>query len=111
MRGGLVAQKLLSKVDQILDGVIVFSILGGGVIIHTLTAMAIKENFGVPWSVLSFLFPVISETCYLFIQLQDEQYNYTAIIIAFLLLSLLCLLLWQGKKLFFRKISNTITTF
>lgn len=53
-------------------------------ILHTLTSLTIKTYYGDPWGYVSFLLPGLSEAYLASIQLGDDMYNYTILLVAFL---------------------------
>ena len=75
---------MAKKIDRLFDYISLMVIAGGGMILHTLTALTIKSYYGDPWGYVSFLLPGISEAYLVFIQLGDDMYNYTILLVIFI---------------------------
>jgi hypothetical protein len=81
------------KIDRLFDYISLIVIAGGGMILHTLTALTIKSYYGDPWGYVSFLLPGFSEAYLAVVQLGDDMYNYTILLVTFVtMISLLGLL-------------------
>jgi hypothetical protein len=75
---------MTKKIDRVFDYISLMLIAGGGMILHTLTSLTIKTYYGDPWGYVSFLLPGLSEAYLASIQLGDDMYNYTILLVAFL---------------------------
>jgi hypothetical protein len=81
------------KIDRLFDYIILMVLAGGGMILHTLTALTIKSYYGDPWGYVSFLLPGFSEAYLAVVQLGDDMYNYTILLGTFItMISLLGIL-------------------
>lgn len=72
------------NIDRLFDYISLMLIAGGGMILHTLTALTIKSYYGDPWGYVSFLLPGISEAYLVTVQLGDNMYNYTILLVTFI---------------------------
>jgi len=72
------------KIDRLFDYISLMVIAGGGMILHTLTSLTIKSYYGDPWGYISFLLPGISEAYLVTVQLGDDMYNYTILLVSFI---------------------------
>jgi hypothetical protein len=77
---------MAKKIDRLFDYISLMVIAGGGMVLHTLTALTIKSYYGDPWGYVSFLLPGISEAYLVSVQLGDDMYNYTILLVSFLAL-------------------------
>ncbi len=99
---------LLHKFDNFLSKLLLFIILGGAMILHTLTALAIKSYYGDPWGYVAFLLPFGAEAYLIFIQLGDNMYNYTILLSLFICIASLVALLWLLKSIIMTKVNSSI---
>jgi hypothetical protein len=89
---------MAEKIDRLFNYVSLIVIAGGGMILHTLTALTIKNYYGDPWGYVSFLLPGFSEVYLVSVQLGDYMYNYTILMGTFITaISLLGILKLLGK--------------
>ncbi len=72
------------KIDRLFDYISLMVIAGGGMILHTLTSLTIKSYYGDPWGYVSFLLPGISEAYLVSVQIGDDMYNYTILLVSFI---------------------------
>jgi len=72
------------KIDRLFDYISLMMIAGGGMILHTLTSLTIKSYYGDPWGYVSFLLPGISEAYLVSVQIGDDMYNYTILLVSFI---------------------------
>lgn len=72
------------KIDRLFDYISLMVIAGGGMVLHTLTSLTIKSYYGDPWGYVAFLLPGISEVYLASIQLSDDMYNYTMLLVSFI---------------------------
>lgn len=82
------AKIVLHKLDSFINHLTLVMILGGGMIIHTLTALTIKSYYGDLWGFVSFLLPGAAESYLIFIQLGDNMYNYSILVAVFAAITL-----------------------
>lgn len=95
------AKFIIGKFDRIIDLVTILTIVCGGMLIHTLTALTIKGYYGDIWGYVSFLLPVFSEIFLAIIQITDNMYNYTlllGIFVSVISISALCLITKNSIK-------------
>jgi hypothetical protein len=72
------------KIDRLFNYISLMVIAGGGMILHTLTSLTIKSYYGDPWGYVSFLLPGFSELYLVSVQLGDNMYNYTILLVTFI---------------------------
>ena len=72
------------KIDRLFDYISLMVIAGGGMILHTLTSLTIKSYYGDPWGYVSFLLPGLSEAYLVSVQIGDDMYNYTILLVSFI---------------------------
>jgi hypothetical protein len=81
------------KIDRLFDYISLMVIAGGGMILHTLTSLTIKSYYGDPWGYVSFFLPGFSEAYLAVVQLGDDMYNYSMLLVTFIaMISLLVIL-------------------
>lgn len=93
------AQIVLHKVDRFINILSLLLIIGGSMIIHTLTSLTIRSYYGDLWGYVSFLLPGASESYLIFIQLGDNMYNYSIIVAIFAATSLVMTLILLLKNI------------
>jgi hypothetical protein len=77
------AKIVLHTFDRFINYLLLLLLLGGGMVIHTLTSLTIRSYYGDPWGYLSFLLPGVAEAYLMFVQLGDEMYNYSILLAMF----------------------------
>lgn len=83
----------MARIDRLFDYISLMLVAGGGMILHTLTSLTIRSYYGDPWGYVAFLLPGISEAYLVSIQLGDNMYNYTILLVTFITIILaLCIL-------------------
>ncbi len=102
------AKAILNKFDRLFNLTAIILLMGSGTMIHLLTALTLKSYYGDPWGYVAFSLPILSEAYLLIIQLSDEMYNFTIIISAFLILSLLTITSWTIKNFIRQKLESTV---
>src|SRR6478672_10245391 len=81
------------KINRLFDYISLMVIAGGGMILHTLTSLTIKSYYGDPWGYVSFFLPGFSEAYLAVVQLGDDMYNYSMLLVTFIaMISLLGIL-------------------
>ena len=101
MSEAVMAKFIIGKFDRLIDLVSILTIVCGGMLIHTLTALTIKGYYGDVWGYVSFLLPVFSEIFLAIIQVTDNMYNYPmllGIFISVISISALCLITKNSLK-------------
>lgn len=99
---------VLQKIDRLLNALIILFIIGGSMVVHTLTALAIKSYYGDPWGYLAFLAPLLAEAYLVLIQLGDNMYNYTIIISSFICMASLAALVWLLKNIVLTRVNGSL---
>lgn len=102
------AKLVLHKLDRLISHLTLLLIIGGGTIIHTLTALTIRSYYGDPWGYVSFLLPGIAETYLVFVQLDDNMYNYSIIVATFAAAALALMLILLLKRLLRSKVHTAL---
>ena len=102
------AKIILCKFDSLLSNLIMLIIIGGGMIVHTLTALAIRNYYGDPWGYVAFFVPLGSEAYLALIQLGDNMYNYTIMLSSFICVASLAALLWLLKSIIMKRVSSSL---
>jgi hypothetical protein len=102
------AKFVLCKVDSLFSNLIMLTIIGGGMIVHSLTSLTIKSYYGDPWGYVAFLIPFGSEVYLACIQLEDNMYNYTIFLTSFICIASLSALLWVLKNVVMKKVSRSL---
>jgi len=78
------AKIILHNFDRLINFLSLLLILGGGMIIHTLTSLTIRSYYGDPWGYVAFLLPGVAESYLIFVQLDDKMYNYPILLTIFI---------------------------
>jgi len=102
------AKIILHNFDRLINYLSLLLILGGGMIIHTLTALTIRSYYGDPWGYVSFLLPGVAESFLIFVQLDDNMYNYSIILAVFSAAALALTLTLYFKKIVRVKVSTIL---
>lgn len=87
----------LKEVDRIINQLTIFVLIGGGLMVHVLTALTINSYYGSPWGYLSFFLPGFSEIYLLAFQLNENMYHYKLILAGFSALSGVLAFTWLLK--------------
>lgn len=98
------AKFVLYKLDTIINHLTLLLILGGGMVIHTLTSLTISSYYGSFWGYVSFFLPGGAEAYLIAIQLGDNMYNYSMLLAIFTATALALLLILLFKNLIRAKI-------
>lgn len=102
------AKTVLLKLDSVITQLAMLLIIGGGTIIHTLTALTIRSYYGDPWGYVAFLLPGIAEAYLVFVQLDDRMYNYSIIVATFATAALALTLILLVKKVVRTKVATIL---
>lgn len=102
------AKAIMTRFDRIINIVTLFLIAGGGTILHTLTALTLKSYYGSPWGYISFALPGIAEIYLVIIQLADNMYNFTYLMVAFFCLTAVAGSAWFIKNLILQRIGSVL---
>ena len=98
----------LARFDKFLNYLILFVLCGGGMVIHTLTALAIRGYYGNPWGYVAFLLPGPAEAYLACIQLGDNRFTSTILFSGFCSVTLLSTFLWLIRKKIKARLKNII---
>jgi hypothetical protein len=102
------AKFVLYKFDSLFSNLMMLIIIGGAMIVHTLTSLTIKSYYGDPWGYVAFLIPFGSEAYLAFIQLGDNMYNYTIFLTSFICIASLSALLWVLKNIIMKRVTSSL---
>lgn len=102
------AGKIIGNVDRMFNIVTVLVLIGGGTILHTLTALTLKSYYGDPWGYVSFMLPALSEAYLIFIQIADDMYNYPLLFMAFLCVAAVAGGAWYVKNIIRQRIESLL---
>ncbi len=102
------ARTIMTKFDRILNVITLVLLVGGGMILHTLTALTLKSYYGAPWGYISFALPGVAEAYLIIIQLADDMYNFTYLFIAFLCLTAIIVSAWAIKNIIKQRLITVI---
>jgi len=98
MRGNEMARLVIRKIDRLFNLITISVLVGGGFLIHMLTALTITNYYGSPWGVAAFMLPGFAELYLVIIQISEQMYNYMMIIAVFLTMTVAVALTWVFKK-------------
>ena len=98
------AMLVLNKFDRFINILSLLLILGGGMIIHTLTSLTLNSYYGNIWGYVSFMLPGIAEAYLIFVQLGDNMYNYSILVGTFTATTLVMTMILISKNFIRSKI-------
>src|SRR5512138_3625831 len=99
---------IVTKFDRFINFITLFLLVGGGMILHTLTALTLKSYYGAPWGYVSFALPGIAEAYLIIIQLADEMYNFTYLFVTFVCLAAVTGSAWVIKNMIRQRIESVL---
>jgi len=102
------ANIIINKFDRLINMLTMLILVGGGSILHTLTALALKNYYGDPWGYVSFALPGLAEAYLIIIQLSDEMYNYTLLFAIFACAALAAVAVWAIKNIVRQRMANML---
>lgn len=94
MRGEIMAHFESTTIDKLIKHLTVLVFIGGGLMVHVLTALTINSYYSSPWGFISFLLPGFAEIYLLSFQLNADMFYYKLMLTGFLILSGVVLLMW-----------------
>jgi len=102
------ARTIITQFDRLINIVILLLLVGGGMLLHTLTALTLKSYYGDPWGYVCFALPGISEAYLIIVQLADDMYNYTVLFAGFVILALTVTATWYVKNIVRQRLENLL---
>jgi len=102
------ANIIINKFDRLINMLTMLILVGGGSILHTLTALSLKNYYGDPWGYVSFALPGLAEAYLIIIQLSDEMYNYTLLFAIFACTALVAVAVWSIKNVVRQRMANML---
>jgi len=97
---------MIKKIDRLINFITITVLFGGGIFLHIITALTIRNYYGSPWGVAAFMLPGFSELYLVILQISEQMYNYMIIITAFLTLTATVALAWFLKKGILKKLET-----
>jgi len=91
-------QIVIRKIDRLINFITITVLVGGGIFLHIITALTIRNYYGSPWGVAAFMLPGFSELYLVILQISEQMYNYMIILAAFLAMTAVVALIWFFKK-------------
>jgi len=98
MRGEDMARLVIRNIDRLINLLTISVLVGGGFLIHMITALTIKSYYGSLWGVAAFMLPGFSELYLVIIQTSEQMYNFMMIITGFLTMTAAVALTWFFKE-------------
>lgn len=102
------ANIIINKFDRLINILTFLILAGGGAILHTLTALTLKNYYGDPWGYVSFALPGIAEAYLIIIQLSDDMYNYTLLFAIFACTALAAVVVRAIKNVVRHRVMNML---
>lgn len=87
-----------AKIDRLIRFLAVVVLIGGGFMVHLLTALCINNYYSSPWGLVSFMLPGFSEIYLLTFQLNANMFYYKLILAGFSLMAGVVALTWLLKN-------------
>lgn len=100
--------KFMTKFDRLINILTLFLLVSGTMLLHTLTALTLKSYYGNPWGYVSFALPGLAEAYLIIIQLADQMYNFTYLVVYFICLALLILSGWFIKNIIRQRFESVL---
>lgn len=102
------ARTIISSFDRLVNIIALITIVGGGMLLHTLTALTLKSYYGDPWGYVCFALPGISEAYLMIVQIADDMYNYTFIFLGFVMFAASIAAAWFLKNIIRQRVENLL---
>lgn len=102
------AKAIISQFDRLINIITLLLIVGGGMLLHTLTALTLKSYYGDPWGYVCFALPGISEAYLIIVQIADDMYNYTFLFVGFIALTAIIAAAWYVKNIVRQRVEHML---
>lgn len=102
------ARTILTQLDRLINCIALLFLVGGGMLLHTLTALTLKSYYGDPWGYVCFALPGISEAYLIIVQIADDMYNYAFIFAGFALSALTVAAAWFAKNIIRQRVEHLL---